>query len=195
MDVAFMGLDTSEMQKAMRSGGANKPFIVWANLVLTIRHLNEAGEPLNMETKQVRAGLKLLQDEHGTHADAIPVRLEGLRQKVGYTLMYKDTNMAPGDLQATFEIVPDEPVMQGYFQVLRVPYIQVLWWGVYVMVLGGILSFVRRRGLARRTAAATPRGAAAPSGTGRRSSTVTAKPGLAGASLKSLREAQPNSAE
>jgi len=195
MDVAFLGLDTSEMQKAMRStGGANKPFIVWANLVLTVRHLNEAGEPMNMETKQVRAGLKLLQDEHGTHADAIPVRLEGLRQKVGYSLLFKDTNMAPGDLQATFDIVPDEPVMQGYFQVLRVPYIQVLWWGVYVMVLGGFLTFVRRRGLARRTEAVKPRGAAAPSDAGRRS-TVTAKPGLAGASLKSLREAQPNSAE
>lgn len=198
IDVAFLGLDTSEMQKTIRGGatGASKPFIVWANLVLTVRHLSESGEPLNMETKQIRAGLKLLQDEHGMHADAIPVRLEGLRQKIGYSLLFKDTNMNPSDLQASFEIVPDEPVMQGYFQVLRVPYIQVLWWGVYVMVIGGFLTFVRRRGLARRTEDTRAPGEKVPSSAARRpGAAVSPKPGLAGASLQSLREAQPNPAE
>jgi hypothetical protein len=158
IDLAFVALDTSEMQAAMQAGG-KKPFVVWADLILTIRHLDEAGTPLNQETKQLKAGLKLLQDEHGMHADAIPVRIEGLRQKTGYSLMFKDTNMTPGNLQATFEIVPDEPVTQGYFQVLYVPGIQVLWWGVYVMVFGGLISFARRRKLAGRpTPPAGPRG-------------------------------------
>jgi hypothetical protein len=110
--------------------------------------------------------------------------------------LFKDTNMNPSDLQASFEIVPDEPVMQGYFQVLRVPYIQVLWWGVYVMVIGGFLTFVRRRGLARRTEDAKAPGEKVPSGAARRpGAAVSPKPGLAGASLQSLRDAQPNPAE
>lgn len=157
IDIAFMSLDTSELQKSVQN---DKPqaFTVWANLLVTIRHLDEDGMPINQDTKRIRAGLRLLPSEQGMQADAIPVRIEGLRQPTSYALVFRDTNMEPGNLTANFDIVPEEAVNQGYFQVLYVPGIQVLWWGVYVMVLGGIISFFRRRSLAGRIPPAQPRG-------------------------------------
>ncbi|MGV3720564.1 MAG: cytochrome c biogenesis protein CcsA [Actinomycetota bacterium] len=158
IDIAFMNLDTNEMQKTIQSGKTGGAFTVWADLLITIRHLDAEGVPTTQDTQRVRAGLRLLPGEQGMQADAIPVRLEGLRQPTPYALVFKDTNMQPGNLTATFELVPEEPVSQGYFQVLYVPGIQVLWWGVYVMVAGGAICFFRRRSLARRTPPSKPEG-------------------------------------
>ena len=53
---------------------------------------------------------------------------------------------------AEFQFIPDETVPQGYFSVLYVPGIQVLWWGCYITFAGAFLCWRRRSQLARRKA-------------------------------------------
>jgi len=87
----------------------------------------------------------------GFSQEPVPFLIEGLNQPVPYRLHFK-TNLNPSELKADIELKPDEPVYQGYFTVLHVPGIQILWWGVYLMVAGGVLTWRRRAQLARRPA-------------------------------------------
>ncbi|HTE19010.1 MAG TPA: hypothetical protein VK689_11605, partial [Armatimonadota bacterium] len=145
--IRFLGLDTSEMQKQMQQkGGEPKPFTVYANALLYI----------NGTEREIRPALRIVPTTQGIRTDPIPMRVEGLRQGTGYSLLFKDTNMEPGNLDASFELVPDEAVPQGYFQVLHVPGIQVLWWGCYLMIAGAFVSWLRRRNLAGRTPPSIP---------------------------------------
>jgi cytochrome c-type biogenesis protein CcmF len=140
---SFEGLDTSEFQRAMqrqqqRGGNAPmEPVTLYANVVMII----------NGEEKRLRPALRL--NPQSERPEPVPLRIAGLNQGTGYSLHFTDTNMKPGDLQASFKLIPDESVPQAYFQVLYVPGIQVLWFGCYVMWFGAFLCWRRRSRLAR----------------------------------------------
>ncbi len=157
LEITFQGLDTSEMQRAIQSEGQNKTFTVWANLLVNV----------NGSVTQERVGLKLVPGPNGPTTQPVPLRLNGLNQPTGYSVVFKDTNMDPADLAASFDLVPDEKVTQAYFQVLHVPGIQVLWFGIYICLAGGFLTWRKRAQLARRperASAPAPTGEAEPSG-------------------------------
>ena len=91
----------------------------------------------------------------GMKQDSVPLLISGLNQPTPYRLHFK-TNLDPADLTATLELRPDEKVYHGYFTVLHVPGIHILWWGVYLMIAGGVLTWRRRARLARRPATLKP---------------------------------------
>lgn len=139
--LSFQSLDLAEMRKTMQDKSQQgKPFTVWASVLLNV----------NGEEKPLRLGLKLDPSQAEPQPEPIPVRVPGLHQPTAYWLRFTDTNMEPANLNANFEMVPEEPVNQAFFQVLHVPGIQVLWFGCYIMIAGGIMTFLRRRGLAQR---------------------------------------------
>jgi cytochrome c-type biogenesis protein CcmF len=137
--LSLVGLDTSEMQKALQAH-SQTGFTVYADVLLNI----------NGVERRVRPALQLLTEGGSARTKPVPLRIEGLQQKTGYTLQFRDTNLKPGELTATFELVPDQPVQQAYFQVLHVPGIQVLWFGCYIMIAGSFMCFARRVRFARR---------------------------------------------
>jgi len=141
------GLDLSEMQRAMKTR-SREPFTVYAEVTLNVNGVEQ----------QVKPGLRLIQSEGQPRTEPTPLRLAGLNQGTGYSLLFKDTNMEPGNVTANFELQPDEPVSQGYFQVMHVPGIQILWFGCYTMFAGAFLCWRRRVQLARRTSPATAPG-------------------------------------
>lgn len=158
IQLTFESLDTSEMQKAMQamqSGGGHSEddghghppgeghgmpgsFTLYADVTLNINGVEQ----------KIRPALRMAIGPAGMQPDPIPLRIEGLRQGSGYTLLFRETNLEPGNLTANFGFVPDVAVAQGYFQVLHVPGIQVLWFGVYIMIAGAFLSWRRRSKLA-----------------------------------------------
>lgn len=139
----FEELDTSEMQKALKANDG-RPLIVHADVTMIV----------NGVSKRIRSAARVTMDEATPHANTVaPIPIEGLRQPTRYSLRFK-ISMVPGRLTADFELQPAEAVTQGYFQVLHVPGIQVLWLGAYIMYSGAFMVFLRRRKLARRPAPA-----------------------------------------
>ncbi len=133
--VQFLSLDTSELQKAVQAG-ARGPMLAYADLTVTV----------NGEQRSLRAPMELqFGGPEGPKTDARPIVLEGPNAEITYTL-FCQTNMTPGNLVAS--VVVAVPVAN--FQVMHIPGIQVLWFGVYIMVGGGIIAFLRRRQLANK---------------------------------------------
>ena len=145
--VEFLGLDTSEMQRTMKSvdhesGKMPEGFRLWADARVTI----------NGEVHVVRPAVHVHFEGEGLHWDPIPIVIQGLNQPTRYVFQFEKTNLQPGKLTADFAFVPDEKVNQGYFQVYHVPGIQVLWFGCYLLFAGGFIAWRRRVQLARKAA-------------------------------------------
>ncbi len=140
--VTFESLDTSEMQKAMQASENSipKPFLLYADVVLNI----------NGEEKKVRPAVLVSFTGDGAEWEPLPVPLGTLQQPTTYSLRFLRTNLSPANLTADFDLMPSEPVRQGYFQVLWVPGIGILWWGCYIMFAGAFLTWRRRADLAKR---------------------------------------------
>lgn len=141
--LSFHGLDTSELQRAMQKTTAEElgEITIKADVELSVNGRTVALQPalqMNLDTRE-----KI----------PVPVRVEGLTQPVGYTLQFTGTNMKPDDLEASFQLVPDTTLERGSFEVLKVPGIQVLWWGCYLMFLGAFVTWRNRARLANRAPA------------------------------------------
>lgn len=140
----FHSLDTSQMQKAMQSqadpNAIPKPFMLYADVTLVV----------NGTEKKLRPAVLVSFTEQGLDWEPMPIPVAGLTQETGYTLRFLKSNLKPGELNASFELLPSEPVRQGYFQVLYVPGIGILWWGCYIMFFGAFLTWRNRVKLAQR---------------------------------------------
>jgi cytochrome c-type biogenesis protein CcmF len=152
--LSFNGLDTSEMQRAMQqaqgsAGAAPKPWTVYADVTLNINGVDQ----------HFRPACRMSLGQESLQYDPIPLRVPGLKQSTGYSLLFQKSNLKPGELTADFALTPDVPVSQGYFQVLHVPGIQVLWFGCYIMFFGAALSYLRRTKLVDRPVGAGSRDA------------------------------------
>jgi hypothetical protein len=77
-----------------------------------------------------------------------PVELRGEPGGTEYLLLF--TSVDPATRSGKFAIIPRDPVEVGSFQVLHIPGIQVLWFGCYIMFIGGWICYRRRALLARR---------------------------------------------
>ncbi len=135
----LLNLDMTDVQKAMRNNTGRTP-IAHMDLLLNV----------NGTEKKIREDIRLIQDPtQGMQFDPIPVPLEGLHQGVPYVL-FLDASLQPGNVTATAILKPEEARAQGYFQVLHVPGIQVLWLGCIVLFIGGFMTWRRRSQLAAR---------------------------------------------
>jgi cytochrome c-type biogenesis protein CcmF len=147
--VTFNGIDTSELQALIQSPESGKEPVVYGEVVLNI----------NGVEKKVRPAARVILEEGGMKTEPIPLPIDGLRQDTPYTLLFQ-TNMEPGNLTADFAFKPDKATPRADFQVMKVPGIQVLWWGAYLMMLGAFLTWLKRRKLADKPVATGSRGAA-----------------------------------
>jgi cytochrome c-type biogenesis protein CcmF len=151
----FESLEMGEMQKALQSK-ANKPFTIYANVSLNV----------NGTLHHEKLGLRVI-PEGGSRLEPVPVRMAGLNQSMGYSLQMTDLDPNPSDPKASFVLTPDVPVVQGYFQVLHVPGIQILWYGIYIMLAGAFLCWRRRVGMARQPVSVRERERAVEKGSAR----------------------------
>lgn len=135
--VQLLSLDMSEFQKELQKP-SGKPFHIWAEVRVTV----------NGQERTVRLARRLHPD--GSPTEAIPVSLDGLQQPQPYRLTFENTNLDPADLKVDINLTPTVPVRHGYFQVLYVPGIRVLWIGAYLMIFGAFLAYWRRSKLAAR---------------------------------------------
>lgn len=136
--ITLLDYDTS----GIRGPKATNPPTLFADFKVTIDGVDQ----------KVRAGMQMGSSEGPM---PIPVKIQGLHQNSDYSLIFQ---LNQGEMTANVALIPDKkPGMQADFQVLYVPGIQVLWWGVYIMVAGGWLCFKRRRKLARRIPTAAAR--------------------------------------
>jgi hypothetical protein len=71
-----------------------------------------------------------------------PVEIRGEPGGTVYQLLF--TGVDPNTRTGKFAIIPTDPVEVGSFQVLHVPGIQVLWFGCYIMFIGGWICYRRR---------------------------------------------------
>ncbi len=138
--VTFHGLDTAGLQQEMRTP-SGKPAMIYGLLTVAV----------NGKAQEIRAPMRVGpgEGEAPFKFDPIPVPLRGLNQGTPYSLLFK-TNMQPSNLQAEVQLAPQDGVPQGYFQILHVPGIHLLWFGCYIMIAGMAISFRRRSLLARR---------------------------------------------
>jgi cytochrome c-type biogenesis protein CcmF len=140
--LVFNGLDMSELQRAMQNNQKTPP-VIWADISVL----------LDGKRHEVRPGLRLIMAGGDLKKEAIPAEIPGLEKPV--SVVFADTNFRPEQLTVNLATA----VQQGSFQVLYVPGIQILWWGCYLLIAGGAITYRRRVVLARRP---VPEAAAAP---------------------------------
>jgi len=136
VQLVFNSLDMSELQKAMQNQQKTPP-VIWADVTAIVKG----------QRHEVRPGLRLIMVGGDLKKEAIPAELPGLARPI--SVVFADTNFRPEQLTVNLATAQQ----QGSFQVLYVPGIQILWWGCYLLIAGGVITYRRRLVLARRGAA------------------------------------------